>query len=409
MGKVFTKLNIGDIVATSGTRVFKKLTTAEVTPEEPTLPIWNGTDLTGTTWVLNDTLDLASLYDIATDDVGIAGDKVNDYRYLDISFIGSAAGGTTASYTRFGVYTDISNRTGLHYGIVDSEGDHPGVFAYVEGQGWEYYIGAFHFNMSKEIAITGGLSATNTSLIEWLIWNADLVSHQPAHKGGLYDADDNLVASWNALVYAYGMDVEKDYNFFTYDPTRPGVVLTNTTQLSSGVKLLIDSSVNQIGNYAFYGCETLTSVELTRGITTIKASAFANCVNLANVHIPDSVTAIDEYAFNGCTSLASIHIPNSVTEIYAFAFEGCTSLTDVTISEGVVEIHSNAFNDCTSLKSIVIPTSVTTIWMWAFGGCKSLKDVYYRGSEAQWAALEENSASNGYLFNTATKHYNYTG
>lgn len=45
MAKIFTKLNVGDTVATSGTRVFKKLTTEEVPP----LPI---TDLTGTTWLM---------------------------------------------------------------------------------------------------------------------------------------------------------------------------------------------------------------------------------------------------------------------------------------------------------------------------------------------------------------------
>lgn len=39
---IFKKLNIGDTVASSGTRVFKKLTMGD--------PVWNGTDLAGTKW-----------------------------------------------------------------------------------------------------------------------------------------------------------------------------------------------------------------------------------------------------------------------------------------------------------------------------------------------------------------------
>ena len=178
---IFKKLNIGDVVATSGTRAFRKLTTAEVTPEDPTLPIWNGTDLTGTVWVLNDTLDIDLLRNISTDDVGIAGDRVKDYCYLDVNFIGTAAGGTTETYTRLGVYTDILGNTGLHYANVDSE-SRPGVFAYVDGQGWEYSIGSYQFHMSKGIEITGGLSATNPRLIDWLLQNAKLTSHQRMPK-----------------------------------------------------------------------------------------------------------------------------------------------------------------------------------------------------------------------------------
>jgi hypothetical protein len=130
---------------------------------------------------------------------------------------------------------------------------------------------------------------------------------QPTQKleAGLYDEDDNLVASWDMLVNTYGMDCEKDYTntINASDSERPCNVLA---KLSNGTKLIIGNSVTSIGSSAFY-----------------------NCTNLSSIVIPDSVTSIGDYAFSGCDSLRSAVIGNSVTRIYDYAFYNCTNLKDV--------------------------------------------------------------------------------
>ncbi len=142
---------------------------------------------------------------------------------------------------------------------------------------------------------------------------------------------------------------------------------------SSWTSVTIPDSVTFIGNHAFSDCSNLTSVTIPNSVTGIRNYAFSGC-GLTSVTIPDSVISIGEGAFSGCSSLTSVTIPNGVTSIGYLVFSGC-GLTSVTIPDSVTNIEETAFSGCSSLTSVTIPDSVVSIGSGAFSGCSSLTSV----------------------------------
>ena len=134
----------------------------------------------------------------------------------------------------------------------------------------------------------------------------------------------------------------------------------------------IPNSVTTIGNGAFRDCKSLTSINIPNSVTTIGKDVFWGCKSLTSINIPNSVTTIGKAAFCRCESLNSINIPNSVTTIGSLAFACCLSLTSINVPNSVTTIENRAFTSCESLTSINIPNSVTTIKSQAFNGCISL-------------------------------------
>ena len=167
--------------------------------------------------------------------------------------------------------------------------------------------------------------------------------------------------------------------------------------------LAIPDDVAAVKDYAFYGCTSLETVDVSDSVTEIGDGAFSYCSGLESIDISESVESIGSKVFVGCNSLTSItvspensiyssydgllcnkdqtklicsapgrtsvNMPATVTVIGEFAFYGCTNLASVKIPDSVVTIGESAFHGCTGLTSLTIPDYVKTIEDNAFNGC----------------------------------------
>ena len=88
-------------------------------------------------------------------------------------------------------------------------------------------------------------------------------------------------------------------------------------------------NVTSIGDYAFSGSYTLTSIDLPNNVTSIGYLSFGTCGSLTSIFLPNNLKSIGDYAFNFCVGLISITIPNNVTTIGEGAFHCCTALVSV--------------------------------------------------------------------------------
>ena len=149
----------------------------------------------------------------------------------------------------------------------------------------------------------------------------------------------------------------------------------NDDYIPTSLKEVIITGGTSIGDGAFYGCSSLTSVTIGNSVTSIGGGAFYGCSSLTSIVIPDSVTSIGYSAFCDCVSLTSIVISDSVTSIGDMAFSSCSSLTSIVIPDSVTSIGNSTFRGCSSLTSIVIPDSVTSIGDYAFRACSSLTSI----------------------------------
>ena len=194
------------------------------------------------------------------------------------------------------------------------------------------------------------------------------------------------------------------------------IIETATNTLISGSKnTIIPNDIISIGDGAFSGCDSLTSIEIPGIVTSIGENAFRSCTGLTRIEIPNSVTSIGDRAFYGCRGLKSLmnysnlvfckgstewgyiayyaetvyNAPNGYFDgDYIWAESGGQKILAYYLGDAVelklpadckgeeYAIGAEAFAGCIGLVSVEISNSVIGIGNSAFYGCDSLAAVH---------------------------------
>ncbi|MBP3666831.1 MAG: leucine-rich repeat domain-containing protein [Clostridia bacterium] len=196
----------------------------------------------------------------------------------------------------------------------------------------------------------------------------------------------------------------------------------------------LPETLNGIGNFAFYGCESLAYIPADgTALTTVGERAFAGCHTLLSLTLPSTVQTMGMGMLEGCGKLESLTLPfvggctydyplteeekealekgdaihpaeatgylgylfgasahtftagylpvslmtvtvlEGCESIPANAFFGCVSIREIRLPEGVIQIGRRAFYGCERLTEMTLPDSVTAVGDDAFNGCSRMK------------------------------------
>ena len=149
----------------------------------------------------------------------------------------------------------------------------------------------------------------------------------------------------------------------------------------SNLRTITIGGNQSIGYYpamSFRGCNNISSVTFTSGVTSIVSRLFSDNPSTFFATIPQSVKSIGDYAFGGCSNMYGdldlsgveqqiglsafcgtkiTSVSTSANVIRMDAFSGCSSLTSLTLNEGVQYINAHAFAGC-SFSSVTFPTTI---------------------------------------------------
>lgn len=149
---------------------------------------------------------------------------------------------------------------------------------------------------------------------------------------------------------------------------------------NSSLTLTTLPKVRKIGDYAFYNCSKLTTLNLGQDLEEIGKQAFDGCSNITKLTLPDAITAIGDWAFYQCSSITEVTVGRNLKSIGTGAFCGCSSLTAIVLPDGFTTMGALAFENCRKLTVASLGKSLTAVPERAFKNCIALSEMDIPGT-----------------------------
>ena len=147
--------------------------------------------------------------------------------------------------------------------------------------------------------------------------------------------------------------------------------------------------------------DSIMSIEIKEGVTSIGAWAFYGCTNLESVTFPQSLRKIYSKAF-AQTKLESVTI-GPLDMFGSAVFQFCRQLKSVTFEGDVKQFGLDNFDGCTNLEHVVLPKNTDYTGCSNFRQCNKLpiiNDIRYADTYLVEAAVKDKKS---YVIKSGTK------
>lgn len=166
----------------------------------------------------------------------------------------------------------------------------------------------------------------------------------------------------------------------------------NDTDKDNFTGIYIGSNITSIGDWVFYGCESLNKLNIADRVSELTLGSnnnspiFGSCP-LESVYIGGNITYSTTkdrgYSpFYRNTTIRSVTITDKETEISQNEFYGCTNLQRVSIGDGVTDIGDWAFSGCQSLSYFAFGSQLQNIGTEAFSDCTQVGEIISKARTA---------------------------
>jgi hypothetical protein len=219
-----------------------------------------------------------------------------------------------------------------------------------------------------------------------------LVAYQAANVWKAFFNDSDFEVNENGVLVGYfgnssEMVIPDDLGI-----TAIGYAFQSNNTITS---VVIPGGVSSIGNAAFWDCHNLASIDIPNSVTNIGNNAFYNCHNLQSITVEwTTPLAISASVFSGINRFTcTLHVPEGSLAAYLAADVWKDFLTDFEVDEngvlvryygadgdvvipgdlGITTIGYRAFSN--TVTSVMIPSGVTRIENSAFANCTNLTSI----------------------------------
>ena len=214
-----------------------------------------------------------------------------------------------------------------------------------------------------------------------------------------------------AHIGTIGISETKNPLTLVFNPETTSVTIASRAFYQCKATSIDIKNVSSLGIYAFDSCKSATSINFTsKNLTSIPQYLFKDCSALQSYTVPAAVKTIGNSAFQGCSSLTTVTIEDgSLLETIndrAFfrcgklssinlsackylarlgtnitgesgVFQECNSLVNVDLSGclNLVQIGTSAFKNCKKLETFVFPANIQTVGYDVLSNCIALTKV----------------------------------